>query len=77
MSVLNRIIQPRSPDPKFRVIPSVSMVLHVSHLPRILSILNVAQILLEKLESRASIKGNPGSRKLLGAPREAIYGRDI
>ena len=48
------------------VIPTQNFV--QSHLPRILSILNFAQILLEKHESRASIKGNPGAWKTFGGP---------
>ena len=57
------------------VIPTQNFV--QSHLPRILSILNFAQILLEKHESRASLRVIPGPEKRLGDPREAIYGRDI
>ena len=40
----HRALQTRNPDPKFRVIPSFRRLSLVSHLPRILSIPNLAPI---------------------------------
>ena len=61
--VPNRVLQSRNRDAKFREIPLTRGLYLASHLPSILSIPKLVPILHSNPESRASNKGNPGSRK--------------
>ena len=68
--VPNRVLQSRNPDANFREIP-LSRELHLAfHLPSVLSIPYLVPILLSNPESRASNKGNPGSRKPIKNPHK-------
>ena len=59
----NRVLQSRNPDPKSGAIPLSRGLVLASHLAPVLSIPNLVHILPSYPESRASNKGNPGSRK--------------